>query len=356
MNKNRMILAVSGGVILVAVLAMAFLNWNAYSAKIEALDGNDEEGTLGLASMQDRASSLTHGEIYPCAESERAIAANTEALEDWRVGARKLASRGDRPVTVLSPAQFKADIAADAKRLVALPGAVAGALAKPDFAFGPFKSYLVEGVMPKDAELPELTRRWDDVEHIVELLAQSGIAELVDVSFKVDAATAEAEKAKAAAKEKKPSKKARRNAKKAVEPEAVPPAAFSYVFTFKTRPAGFAKALNALGTDDRFIVVDTFSITRTSDPIGAALGVADKKGAMSSRNANRRARRGQLAKKIEDAGDKEAEAASRIVTDPVLDAPFTVALSVTVYDFRTMEASAEKADAEDQSEEQKETK
>ncbi len=340
MNKNRMILAVSGGMILVAVLAMAFLNWNAYSTKVEALDGNDEEGTEGLTSMQDKASSLSRGEIYPCAESERALAANTESLEDWCVEARRLAARGDQPVRVMTPAQFKADIAADAKRLVALPGAVAGALAKPDFAFGPFRPYLVEGKMPTDAELPELTRRWDDVERVVELLAQSGVAELVDVAFKgSDLMMSDAEKEKAAAaaeKAKKAAKKARRNAKKAVEPETVPPAAFSYVFTFKTRPAGFVKALNALGTDDRFMVVDTFTISRTSDPIGTALGAADKKAAPQGR-AGRRARRGV----VQPAKEQEVEPASKIVTDPVLDAPFTVALAVTVYDFRTMEETKE---------------
>ena len=328
MNKNRMILAVSGGVILVAILVMAFFNWSAYSSKVAALEGDDEDGVEGLVSFQDRASSLSRKPVYPCAESEKAIAANTECLADWCVEARKLASRGDLPARVTTPAQFKADIAADAKRLVALPGAVGGALAKPGFAFGPFRPYLVEGKMPTDAELPELTRRWEDVGHVVERLAQSGVAELLDVAFKDDAAKADAEKEKA---ERKPAKKARRAAKKAAAPEVVPPAAFTYVFTFATRPAGFVKALDALGTDDRFMVVDTFSITRTSDPVGVALGVADKRGA-ASRGVGRRGRRAQAEKEPE-----EGEATSKVVTDPVVDAPFNVALTVTVYDFRTME-------------------
>ncbi len=339
MNKNRMILAVSGGVILVAVLVMAFFNWNAYSAKVEALEGDEEEGVDGLVTFEEKASSLSRKPIYPCAESAKAIDANTADLADWCAEARKLASRGDMPVRVTIPAQFKADIAADAKRLVALPGAVAGSLAKPDFAFGPFKPYLVEGVMPKDAELPELTRRWDDVERIVELFAQSGVAELVDIAFKAD----EAAEAQDSAKDKK-AKKARRNVKKVVEPEAVPPAAFSYVFTFKTRPVGFIKVLNALGTDSRFIVVDTFSIVRTSDPIGAALGVADKKSGQNLRGGRRGRRVQQQTVKVPE----EEESTSKVVTDPVLDEPFMVVLTVTVYDFRTMEESAEKANTEGQ--------
>ena len=340
MNKNRMILAVSGGVILVATLVMAFFNWSAYSSKVAALEGDDEEGTQGLETMRDQASSLSRKEIYPCAESEKAIAENAERVADWCVEARKLASRGDAPVQVTTPPQFKADIAADAKRLVALPGAVGGALAKPDFAFGPFRPYLVEGKMPSDAELPELTRRWKDVERIVELLAQCGVAELVDVSFKNVASADDEEMAKASAKDKKNKKNMRRSAKKSAEPTTVPPAAFSYVFTFATRPAAFAKVINALGTDDRFMVVDSFSISRTSDPIGAALGAGDKKGA--ARGAGRRGRRAQAVQEKTE----EDESATRIVTDPVLDAPFNVALTVTVYDFRTMEEPAGKADAE----------
>ena len=346
MNKNRMILAVSGGVILVATLVMAFFNWSAYSSKVAALEGDDEEGTQGLETMRDQASSLSRKEIYPCAESEKAIAENAERVADWCVEARKLASRGDAPVQVTTPPQFKADIAADAKRLVALPGAVGGALAKPDFAFGPFRPFIAEGKMPTEAEIPGLMRQWGDVEHIVEILSTNGVAELVDVAFKADAAAADAEK-EMTAKEKKAAKKSRRAAKKAVEPSAVQPSAFNYVITFKTRPAGFVSVLNALGKDERFIVVNAFSITRAGDPIGAALGAGDKKAAQSQlQGGGRRARHLANAKKQAAAEAEESEPTSKIVTDPALDAPFTVALDVTVYDFRTMEKSADPADAE----------
>ena len=330
MNKNRMILAASGGVIGLAVLAMAYFTWSAYSAKIAALEG-DDEGTDGLEAVQSKAQTLSRKSIYPCAASVKAIEANTEHLATWQKEAVRLASRGDRPIRKMTPPQFKADLATDAKRLAALPGGVNGLLMKPDFAFGPFRSYIAEGKMPTEAEMPELQRRWDDVVLIVETLGASGVSELVNVDFKALATDDEKEK-KEAKKTKKPPVK--RRAGTADKPTVAQPSAFAYAFTFATRAPAFVKAVNALATNDRFIVIDDLSITRTGDPIGEALG-AEKREA--SRSAGRGGRRGRRGAAVEEKQEDEAESKNGIVTDPVLDAPFTVTLAVTVYDFKTME-------------------
>ena len=58
MSKNRVILAVIGGVIAIAVLVAAFLTWQAYSAKVAARDGDEEEGTDGLETVVGRAQTL----------------------------------------------------------------------------------------------------------------------------------------------------------------------------------------------------------------------------------------------------------------------------------------------------------
>jgi hypothetical protein len=329
MNKNRLILAASGGVIGLAALVLAFLTWQGYSAKVAALEGDDEEGTEGLESVQAKAQTLSRKAVYPCPASARAIASNETCLADWRAEALKLASRGDRPVRATTPAQFKTELVEEAKRLIALPGAVGGALAKPDFAFGPFRPYVAEGKMPAPAELPALQRRWDDVSIIVEALANCGVAELVDVAFKEE---------KKADDDQPANKRKRRPAKKADAAAAKAPAACSYVFTFTTRAPGFVKAINALGTNERFIVVDGFSLVRSADPIGQALGAGEKRESASS-SGRRRGRRGAPAPE-----ERKADAAkdAGIVTDPLLDAPFTVALTATVYDFRTMEEESQK--------------
>ena len=46
MNKNRMILAVAGGVIGLAVLVTAYLTWSSWAAKAAALEGDDENEGL----------------------------------------------------------------------------------------------------------------------------------------------------------------------------------------------------------------------------------------------------------------------------------------------------------------------
>lgn len=331
MNKNRMILAVSGGVIGLAVLAMAYFTWSAYAAKVAAIEG-DDEGNDGLETVQQKAQALSRKNVYPCPASVKAIEENTARLTAWQAEARKLASRGDHPIRMTTPAQFKTDLVADAKRLSALPGAVNGVLVKPDFAFGPFRSYIAEGKMPTDAELPELQRRWDDVMLVVETLASCGVSELVNVDFKATAAKDDAQEKKAKMGGKKPSAKKRPAAESAADSQ---PSAFSYVFTFATRAPAFVKAVNALGTNERFMVIDGFTFTRTADPVAEALGVGDKREA--ARNAaagrGRRGRRGAVVEEKKDASEEK----SGIVTDPALDAPFTVTLAVTVYDFKTME-------------------
>lgn len=336
-----MILAVSGGVIGVAVLAMAYFTWSAYAAKVAAIEG-DDDGNDGLETVQAKAQALSRKDVYPCPASVKAIEANAERLTAWRAEAERLAARGDRPVRKMTPAQFKTDLVADAKRLSALPGAVNGVLVKPDFAFGPFRSYIAEGKMPTDAELPEMQRRWSDVQLVVETLAACGVSELVNVDFKAAA------EAKDDAPE-KPAKKARKApAKKGKAAEAAAaraPSAFSYVFTFATRAPAFVKAVNALGTDERFIVIDGFGFSRATDPVAVALGVGDKRADASRAASAGRGRRGRRGAAAAEEKKEEAEPKNGIVTDPALDAPFTVTMALTVYDFRTMEDEAKADDA-----------
>jgi hypothetical protein len=182
--------------------------------------------------------------------------------------------------------------------------------------------------MPTDAQLAELQRRWDDVATVTEILAAAGIAELVDVQYKAKEEPKQEEEVKT----KRGRRQPRRNAAAEEKKETAGPAAYSYQFTFNTRPAGFVKVLNALGTGPRFTVVEDFSFVRERDVIAEALGGDEKKEAASGR----RGRRGRRAAAFEEEKKEEAPK-SGIITDPVLDAPFKVAMTVTVYDFRSLE-------------------
>ena len=349
MNKTKMILAGTGGAIGLVVLVLAFLVWQAFSAKTAAIEGDDEEGTDGLETVESRAQSLSRKPVYPSAASLAAITENQKAVDEWCKEGLALAARGDKVFPKTTPAQFKTDLVADAKRLMNLPGAVQGKLTKPDFAFGPFKDYIAKGKMPAESELAELQRRWDDVATVTEILATNGVVELVDVQF----AAVKRDESEGMRDEKKKGRGMRdegRGKKKNSTPansSLIPdPCSHSYVFTFAARPAAFIRTINALGSCERFVTVDTFSFARPADVIAEAFGGDEKKAeAQSSGRRGRRGRRGgeAVAAPVAEGGNgaEKAEGKNRVVTDPLLDAPMTVALTLTVHDFRSLEEKPE---------------
>lgn len=343
MNKNRMILAATGGVVALAVLGTAGLVWNAHSAKVAALEGDMEEGVDGLETVLEKAQRLSRSPVYPGAESVKAVKANTDALADWRKEAVQFASRGDRPIEKTTPPAFKAFLVQDAKRIASLHGAVNGALVQPDFAFGPFKDYISEGKMPPEATLAELQRRWDDVATLAETLSECGIDELVSVEFRD--ASAEAKQKEEAERQRGPRRKAQRGRKSADEGNSFKPSAFGYTVAFRARPNALVKALNAFATCERFIVVDSVSFERSRDMLAEALGGEEKKAEAAQATGRRRRRRRGDEPSAAQASAEESAAKGGIVTDPVLDAPFTVTLAVTVFDFGSL---AEVAAAKDE--------
>jgi len=341
MNKNRMILAATGGVVALAVLGMAGLVWNAHSEKVAALEGDLDEGTDGLETVVEKAQRLVRSPVYPGAESVKAVKANAEAVAEWRKEALLFASRGDRPVAKTTPPALKAFLVQDAKRIAALRGAVNGALVQPDFVFGPFKDYISEGKMPPEAKLAELQRRWDDVATLAETLSECGIDELVNVEFR-DGASEEKQKEEAG---RGARKKPARGKKQPADEKAFKPSAFAYTITFRARPNALIKALNAFAMSERFVVVDTLAFERQRDALAEALGGESKKNEAQQQGGRRRRRRGGDEPSAAQASAEESAAKGGIVTDPVLDEPFTVSLGVTVYDFGSL---AEDAAANDE--------
>lgn len=333
MNKTKIILAGTGGVIGLIALVLAFLVWQAFSAKSVAIEGDDEEGTEGLESVVGRAETLSRKSVYPCKESVAAIESNLATLNDWRKEGLSLATQGDRVYEKTTAPKFKAFLVSDARRLAALPGSVGGKLVKPEFGFGPFVDYITGGKMPSEEELPDLQRKWDDVATVAELLATNGVVELLDVGF-----AAAGEEQEVAKKDQRKGKKAKAVAKKnAAGAQSREPRTFSYVFTFSARPAAFIGVLNALEANKRFIVVENFSFSRPTDAITEAFG-ADEKKAAEAQAAGRRGRRGRRA--VEAAAEKaEGEDSNKngVVTDPLQDAPMTVTMTVKVCDFRSLE-------------------
>ena len=339
MNKTKMILAGLGGAIGLVVLVLAFFVWQAFSAKTAAIEGDEEEGTDGLETVESRAQSLSRKPVYPCAASLTAIAENQKTVDDWCKEGLALAARGDRVYPKTTSAQFKTDLVQEAKRLADLPGTANGRLVKPDFAFGPFKDYIIEGKMPADADLGELQRKWDDIVTVTELLVTNGVLELLDVQFAAAKAT-EGTGNREEGTVKKGRGKREQKGKAANARSLLPaPSSHSYVFTFAARPSAFLRTLNEFVSCERFITVDAFTLSRQTDVIVEQLGGDEKKAeAQASGRRGRRGRRGEaVAAPVAEGGDGTEKQKNRIVTDPLLDVPLTVTMTVTVHDFRSLE-------------------
>ena len=346
MNKTKMILAGIGGAAGLVVLVLAFLVWQAFSAKTAAIEGDDEEGIDGLETVETRAQGLSRKPVYPCAKSVDAISANQAAIDDWCKEGLSLAARGDKVFEKTTAPKFKAFLVADAHRIAELPGGVGGKLVKPDFAFGPFKDYIVEGKMPAETELGTLQRQWDDVSTVAEMLSTNGVTELLDVGF----ANVKSEEGKGKREEKKGRGKreegrGRKNSSSETSSLIPHPLSLSYTFTFAAKPAAFIQTLNELEASERFITVDSFTVARPADVIAAALGGDDKKSA-EAQSSGRRGRRGRRGAEAEApasklAGTGEEAGKNGLVTDPLKDDPLTVTMAVTVHDFRSLEESGE---------------
>jgi len=335
MNKNQITMAAIGGIALVAVGVVGYLTYAAWAEKAEKAE--DLESAIANARRINAAA------IAPKQESVDAIAANAQKLEEWRAEMLALVSAGDFAVDPgATPESFKQKMVVEAREFAKLPGGVNGCIVKEEFDFG-FKDYIVGGSMPPRDQLAVLQRQWSEVGMFVNMLSRCGAQELTSVT--VGAAAAEPPKEEEAPKRGKAKKGAQ---KKEAEPRplAVPQ---SYELKFTAKPAAFVRTIDACAMVERFIVVDGFTFVKERDTLAEVFGGKDKvEAAAGGGRRGRRGRRG--AAEAEQPAPEGAEEVSRkgLVTDPELDAPLTVVLKVTTFDFGT--AAGEPKDATDEKE------
>ena len=335
MNRTRIVLMATGGVIALAVLAAAYFTWDAFSSRKAAFEGSDE--SEGLESLVGRVSSLMGKKPYPSKANKNMLDANRRAVEEWRLEARKQAAAGDWcPDASSTPAQFKESVVREARRLAAYPGSAEGKIMKSDFAFGPFKDYLADK-MPSKEQMPQLQRQWYDIAALCDLLATNGVTQIVDLQTVARAVVEPKPDRKSAGK-----KRPRKNAK----PESAvrQPSVETYRVVFESEPAAFVAILRQLSFQERFTSVDGFTFAHVRDAISESLGSAgDKKDAAAAKPQRRRAggRRRAAAAEPEAEAKPEEEKKSVLVFNPETDAAVRVELTVSVYDFRTLEDDRE---------------
>ena len=329
MNKTRIILASTGGAIAVGVLASAFFLWSAFSKKTAAFEGNDE--SEGLESVVGQVASLMNKKPYPDKANEKRLQANSQAFEDWCRGVRSVAAEGDWLADGdCTPAQFKEMIGRDAKALTSPAKKNPAAIVAPDFAFGPFKEYLADKMPARDA-LPRLQRQWYDITSLIELLATNGVIRLTDLQV--------VERKVAVQDESKPKSKSKAKPKAKAADGEPEPSVETYRLTFQAKPAALVGVIRMLSFQKRFTVVDGFGFTRERDAIAEAFGVGDKKkDAATSGGGRGRGRGGRRGADTDEKPGEKKSALGGVVFDPETDSTLNVELTVSVYDFRTLEA------------------
>ena len=319
MSKNQIVMAAIGGVTLVAAAALGYLAFDAYSSKGEAVEERD-----GAAETVKR---LLRAEVSPDKESELAYKKNVDMLAGWTEAALATAAAGDRAVRDdLNPAAFKKKIVDEARALAEL--AVEGKIVKAGFPFG-FPDFVTGDKLPEAERLPQLQRQWGDIRGVVELLQGCGVAEIVRIE-PAGAAPAQTQQ------EEKPRAKNRIRAKKDAEAEKPAYTVEKYAVDFRARPAALVKAVNALATSPRFIVVDSMAFAREGDMIATALGEGEKtRGGAQEQSAGER-RHGRRKQKVVEEAEKPAEETDDkkgLVNDPAKESPFLVKMTLSTYDF-----------------------
>ena len=335
MNKTRIVLAATGGVIGLAVLVMAYLTWSAFARKSAAFEG-DEENT-GLETYVGQVSSLIGKKPYPSIENKKRMDENCRAFVEFRSGLRHTASGGDWcPDDAITPAQFKETLIREARLIVDGPGTADGKFMKSDFAFGPFKEYLADK-LPSKADLARLQRQWYDITSLCEVLRTNGVQQVTDLQV--------VERKDPAATDKPASGKKKGGGKgKGAKAESETPwqSVETYRISFQGNPAALVGVVRMLSFRERFTIVDGMTFSHVRDAIAESLGGGKEKSEKASASSGRRGRRRPVAEVRKDEGDKQAPK-GRAVFDPEADSALQVELTVSVYDFG--ELANEKEDA-----------
>ena len=123
-----------------------------------------------------------------------------------------------------------------------------------------------------------------------------------------------------------------------MEAEETEPSVETYRLTFQAKPAALVGVIRTLSFQKRFTVVESFGFSRERDAIAEAFGVGEKKEiAAASAGRQGRRRRGVVAEAVKTAEKKSNASLGGVVFDPETDSTLNVALTVSVYDFRTLE-------------------
>ena len=308
MSKNQLKMAVIGGVgVVIALAAFGMVVMN--SSSVTELRDKIAQERSSCAQKRGISSQVA-----------KKVEESRKALTEKALAAYAYVSTNDlRVAKVLEGARLQNLMNADYERFKKLPEGTSRKIIKEDFAFGKFGDY-IKGKVPSKEEAQLLSRQWNDVSILTDILVDSGATELTDVKVitpKKEEVANTNQRGRASRGRNVANTAKADSSKYASENE-------SYEITFLARPAALVKFMNSISSSKRFFAVDSLKFEQVGDPLLQAIG-ADSKEESTRKN-----------KKVNK--EEEDPSLSKIcVTNPMTTEPFTVTMKISAMIFTEKE-------------------
>lgn len=340
MDPKQKLIAVSVGavcgLIIVALAVLLVMQIGAMNAAREARDSleasiNSHYAEKPYPSKANREIRKQDAEAYT-AWADRAHLAFTHGLQvPQGESSSQFVSRIGEVVRKLNERQAPTTVATNAQQPQAM-----------DYSFG---RYVVQGVIPKDADVPRLAEQFAAIEYVCTLLFDNGARTITAVTREQFDAAAQPEQEETSSR--------RRSRRRRTDEDETPAAAAgaaispilakdgirreSYAITFTAPYTAVAKTLNELTSGQLFVAITDLSM-RAPVSVSARVDELVKKRQAVKSNAARRAAASRSAteqQKQQAAADKPlfegASPAERLVSDPAHAMPLEVTLRFDIY-------------------------
>ena len=331
MNRQVVMLSVSGVIALALCGGVGTLLFNAWSEKRAAEEERNEK-----LSEVDR---IFKAKVFPSKENVAQITKNTEEMVKWRGTASNLFHQGEVVLEPLSASAFKQQLVSDIRSLSSqfrLPAAQArDSQQQQRFGFS-FERY-IGGVMPEPKMVPRLSRQWVMVKKLCAELKAAGVAELTlvnrerfDEAVSKDAEEEEPRESRRRRGRRRPRSDEKEQARKAL---AAGPKVYrdkeQFELTFNARPDVLTAVVNGISSMDLFAVIAQLEVHKQGDQLAEYDRRKKEAADRAAKEAADRKEESPLSAAVE--GQKPAKRA--VITDPELDSPSQVKLVIDVYTF-----------------------
>ena len=342
-QKQKLLLIVAGALCGLIVLFLAF--------RLVVAIGAASESSAELKRAERTIAANGAERPYPSKENRDTRERDAEAADAVADQARALLTHGlpipqGETVSQFADRLVKGVHALNERQQTPAAQLLAAASAQQPAQNYSFESYVAQGNLPKEKDLPRLARQFAVIEHACNLLLDNGAVSIVEVTRdRFDGAVVQEEEQRSTRR----GRRGRRGEDEEAQPTVLAGAPVapvlakdgvsreSYAIRFNAPYDTVVKTLNTLAAEPLFVVVTDLSVARKT-PVSARVDDLVKKRqaarpaatrrAAGARDANAQQLAAELAAKPLFEGASPAE---RVVTDPEHAVPLDVLLRFDVY-------------------------